>query len=72
VGFERTDAARLSFAYVRSREARTTTDIVAWVAAQHDERLAQVVRGSDRRRLDYDFDRVVREIRAGGPSPLIS
>lgn len=72
LGFERTDAARLSYAYLRSREARATADIVGWVAAQPDERLAQVVRGSDRRRLDYDFDRVLREIRGDDPTPVIS
>lgn len=68
-GFERTDAARLSYAYLRSRNARDTADIVSWVAAQADERLGQIVRGTDRRRVDYDFDRVMREIRGGASAP---
>ncbi|HEY2642138.1 MAG TPA: helicase-related protein, partial [Galbitalea sp.] len=62
-GLERTDAARLSRAYLASRDARETTDIIRWLSAQPDERLVQIVRGADRRRVDYDFERVVRELR---------
>jgi hypothetical protein len=62
-GLERTDAARLSRVYLASREARETTDIIRWLSAQPDERLVQIVRGADRRRVDYDFERVLRELR---------
>ncbi len=64
-GFERTDAARLSTEYLRSA-ARTSTDIIGWLRAQSRERIAGLIRGHDRRRLDYDFDRVLRDL--GRPS----
>jgi len=64
-GFERTDAARLSTEYLRSA-ARTSTDIIGWLRAQPRERVAALIRGHDRRRLDYDFDRVLRDL--GGPA----
>ncbi len=63
-GFERTDAARLSTEYLRSA-ASTSTDIIGWLRAQSRDRVAALVRGQDRRRLDYDFDRVLRDL--GGP-----
>jgi hypothetical protein len=67
VGFERTDAARLSYAYLQSPQARDTADIGGWVIAQSKDRLAQIIRSDDRRRLDFDFDRLVREL--GGEPP---
>jgi DEAD/DEAH box helicase/Helicase conserved C-terminal domain len=65
LGFERTDAARLSRAYYADREARETTDIVRWMRAQSNESLAVTVQGVDRRRIDYDFFRLVDELRRG-------
>lgn len=62
-GFERTDAARLARVYWQSREARETADIFGWIGAQNDDYLARIVRGSDRRRLDYDFQRMVDQVR---------
>lgn len=69
-GFERADASRLSRAYLASKEARETADIVSWLIGQPTERLAQIVRGPDRRRLDYDFERLLREL--GGETPMPS
>lgn len=68
-GFERADASRLSRAYLASRDAREIADIVGWLIAQPSDRLAQIVRGPDRRRLDYDFERLLRELRGDSPSP---
>jgi hypothetical protein len=62
-GFERTDAARLSRAYFGARDASKTTDILGWVRAQEDESLIDIVRGADRRRLDYDFFRILGDLR---------
>jgi hypothetical protein len=64
IGFERTDASRLSRAYYQDREARETTDIVGWVRAQRNQRLQQIVRGIDERRLDYDFTALVESLRS--------
>jgi hypothetical protein len=61
LGFERTDASRLSAAYMHS-PARQSADIVGWLLAQSDTHLAQVIRGYDRRRLDYDFNRVMKNL----------
>jgi hypothetical protein len=66
LGFERTDATRLSVAYLKS-PARQSADIVGWLVAQSSERVAQIIRGYDRRKLDFDFDRVLREL--GGREP---
>jgi superfamily II DNA/RNA helicase len=68
LGFERTDAARLSRAYLRSRLG-SETDVLLWIGAQANERLAAIIRGADRRRLDYDFDRLLRELRPPGADP---
>lgn len=64
VGFERTDASRLSRAYFSSREARETTDIVSWVSGQPESRLLAIVRGPDNRRVDYDFGRLAGDLRS--------
>jgi superfamily II DNA/RNA helicase len=69
VGLERTDAARLSRVYLASREARETTDIIHWLSAQADEQLVRIVRGTDRRRVDYDFERIVSELRGAHRPP---
>ena len=53
--FERTDAARLSRAYLSSAEASETTKIEHWLRAQPPERLIAIVRGADHRPLDFDF-----------------
>lgn len=66
LGFERTDAARLSVEFARS-PARHSADIVGWLIAQPSERIAQVIRGYDRRKLDFDFNRLLREV-GGKPS----
>jgi superfamily II DNA/RNA helicase len=65
LGFERTDAARLSRTYFGSREARETTDIISWLCAQSDEALKSIVVGADRRRVDFDFIPLLKEVREG-------
>jgi superfamily II DNA/RNA helicase len=65
LGFERADAARLSRAYFSSREARETADILGWLRAQPNERLAAIVQGADRRRIDFDFFTLIDELREG-------
>ncbi|HWO16632.1 MAG TPA: DEAD/DEAH box helicase [Solirubrobacterales bacterium] len=67
--FERTDAARLSRAYLASPEASGTTKIEGWLRIQPPERLIAIVRGADHRPLDYDFRQLLEEIdkRRDGP-----
>lgn len=62
-GFERTDAARLSRAYYRDKEARETTDVMRWLVAQPDRDLLHIVRGVDSRRVDFDFRNLLAELR---------
>lgn len=69
IGFERTDASRLSQAYLESPQARETAEIAGWVVEQRKDRLAQIIRGDDRRRLDFDFDRLIRELGGEHPPP---
>jgi hypothetical protein len=61
-GFERTDAARLSREYLRSPEARETTDITSWISGQTYESLVAIARGVDHRPLDYDFENLVERV----------
>lgn len=63
LGFERTDAARLSQAYFRSRESKESVDVVGWLLSQTVERLSMIVEGRERRRLDYDFVRTFKDLR---------
>ena len=63
-GFERADATRLSRAHASDREALATTDVLAWVTAQRDEVLIRIVRGADRRRVDFDLLATVRNLRS--------
>jgi superfamily II DNA/RNA helicase len=62
-GFERADATRLARAHQRDREARATTDVLGWVAAQKDATLFGIVRGADNRRIDYDLIATVKKLR---------
>jgi hypothetical protein len=62
-GFERADATRLSRAHAADREASATTDVLTWVAAQENDKLVAIVRGTDRRRLDFDLLATVRDLR---------
>lgn len=68
LGFERTDAARLSVAY-ENTPGHATADIVMWLVAQPIEDTVQVIRGSDRRALDYDFDRLLRDVGKAAADP---
>jgi superfamily II DNA/RNA helicase len=68
LGFERTDAARLSVAY-ENAPGHATADIVRWLVAQPIEDTVQIIRGSDRRALDYDFDRLLRDVGKAAADP---
>jgi len=65
VGFERADATRLAHEHASRPGAAATTNVMDWVAAQEDRSLAAIVRGADRRRLDYDFFTAVKTLRSG-------
>jgi hypothetical protein len=67
-GFERADATRLSRAHSADREASATTEVLAWVAAQEDRKLVAIVRGADRRRVDFDLLATVKELRGQEPA----
>jgi DEAD/DEAH box helicase/Helicase conserved C-terminal domain len=60
--FERTDATRLSRAFARDPEGRGVTDVVGWLRGQSSERLRAIIRGSDRRAVDYDFEALLERI----------
>jgi hypothetical protein len=61
-GFERTDAARLADAYRREHDAYELVDIVGWVRGCAREEIYAIVRGPDRRRLDFDLNDLLERI----------
>jgi DEAD/DEAH box helicase len=62
--FERTDATRLSHAFHGDSQARETTDVFGWLRGQEPERLRGIVRGRDRRAIDYDFGALLGDIKS--------
>jgi superfamily II DNA/RNA helicase len=62
-GFERADSSRLSRAYFDAQDGNNMTDILAWVRGQSDAKLMRIVQGPDRRRLDFDFFRLLADLR---------
>lgn len=52
---ERVDAARLAGAYQR---AKAETDVTGWLRGPKWERIAGIIRGPDKRRLDTDLHRL--------------
>jgi hypothetical protein len=62
-GFERSDAARLAAAYQADFRSRERIDVLAWVGGQPEFRLIEVLRGPDRRRIDFDFPALVGGLR---------
>ena len=60
--FERVDATRLSREY-RRRKPYLDTDIVGWLANEETNVVDRCIRGDDNRRPDFDFDRLVSDLR---------
>lgn len=58
IDIERVDATRLAKVH-QNQKPRSDTDIVNWLKNQDREFLRRVVRGSDNRRIDYDFFKVI-------------
>jgi hypothetical protein len=61
LGFERADATRLSKAY-DAAHGRDEMDIIGWLRAEDIDRLRAIIRGRDRRSIDYDFGSLLRSI----------
>ncbi|OBW63495.1 MAG: hypothetical protein A9183_07170 [Dehalococcoides mccartyi] len=52
--FERVDASRLSKEY-KQKKSHLGVDIIGWLATENRDVIVSCVRGTDNRRLDYDF-----------------
>lgn len=61
--FERVDATRLSQEYAK-RKPYVDTDIIGWVANEDSYVIEECVRGNDNRRSDFDFARLISELRS--------
>ena len=64
-GFERVDATRLAKAYRSEGGLSSGMDVIGWVRSQPAADLAKCIRGRDRRRLDFDFNALLKKL-AGG------
>ena len=61
-GFERVDATRLAKKYKESGRFSLGADVVGWLSGLSQTEISSIVMGSDRRRIDFDLARVVREL----------
>lgn len=61
--FERADATRLATRYQQAGGLKTGMDIAQWVIAQPLQLLVEWVRGNDQRRVDFDFERRIQDLR---------
>ena len=62
--FERADATRLAARYQQRGGLNTGMDVVQWVIAQPLKVLVECVRGTEQRRVDFDFEQRVRDLKA--------
>ncbi len=60
--FERTDATRLAREYRRRGGIGTGHEIVGWVANTPRAEIEKIVRGRDKRRIDYDLGRTISKL----------
>lgn len=68
--FERVDAARLANVFYHSQDHKAGRDVVSWINAQSLPALEAIVRGKDKRRIDYDFADTVAKLRSAPASHL--
>ena len=59
---ERVDATRLAKRYKHDGGLRLGVDVVGWLSGLSEADINSVVKGSDRRRIDFDLPRVLREL----------
>lgn len=59
---ERVDATRLAKRYKDAGGLRLGVDVVGWLSGLSEADINSAVMGSDRRRLDFDLPRVLREL----------
>ena len=60
---ERVDATRLAHRYRQLGGLRLGVDIVGWLSGLSDSAIRNVVMGLDRRRVDFDLPRVLRQLK---------
>jgi len=59
--FERVDATRLSLAFRRLRK-QEDTDIIGWLMVEKKSTLYKILRGTDNRAIDFDFDNLIADL----------
>jgi superfamily II DNA/RNA helicase len=64
--FERTDATRLAREYRRRGGIGTGYEIVGWLATTSRVDIEKIVKGQDKRRLDYDLGRTISKLSSIG------
>lgn len=62
--FERVDATRLYRGYKRKGGLTLGVDILGWLINETPENLAIAVKGTDNRRIDYDFATLVEKLKS--------
>lgn len=65
--FERTDATRIAREYRRQGGTRTGNEIIGWVATTPRAEIEKIVRGRDKRRVDYDLGRTISKLSSIAP-----
>jgi superfamily II DNA/RNA helicase len=63
--FERVDATRLGSAYRAAVGRRRSIDLLSWLLNLNRQQISRITRGEDRRRVDYDLDRLLSAVRYG-------
>ena len=61
-GLERVDATRLAKQYRKEGGLRLGVDVLRWLSGLSQTQISSIVMGSDRRRIDFDLARIVREL----------
>ena len=59
---ERVDASRLARRYREIGGIRLGVDVVGWLAGLSAVQINEIIRGSDRRRVDFDFPEIWRQL----------
>jgi hypothetical protein len=59
LGFERVDATRLAESYFALGRFRQGMDIATWVRSRSRQFIETCIRGTDNRKLDYDFEKTL-------------
>ncbi len=67
--FERADASRLSIFYHNKGGLKLGVDIIGWLINEKRETIERCLRGFDNRRVDYDLEGLIREIRESYTAP---